>query len=191
MKGEHSENISENKKEGLKYIASAVYKLIKEENGCTYSYICDNIPLPNRRTLHRRIYDVLNVMKAVNLIDSKNKKYFLINSQESINRKREELNKLQDMKTVFEFIVKKNSKDKNDNEDKLFLPFMIIKTEPKAAITCDTNEERSFFTFKSSEKIELVEDLDVLKELYLNENKIQIKKKNTIDAESLFGPYFF
>lgn len=193
MRADYSDNISENKKEGLKFIASSVYKLIKQENGCTYSFICENISLPNRRTLHRRIYDVLNVMKAVNLIDKKDKKYYLVNSQETINRKKEELAKLQDMKTVFQYLVEKNKKnyENNKNSDKLFLPFMIIKTDPKAVINCDTNEERTFFTFKSSEEIELAEDLDVLKELYLNDNKIHIKKNNKFDPENLFGPYFF
>ncbi|KAK6089634.1 hypothetical protein P3W45_001400 [Vairimorpha bombi] len=154
MKNLYSDNNqSENRKDGMKYITSSVYNIIKTGDGVTYNYICENIPLENKKTLHRRIYDVLNVMKA-------------------------------DMKSVFEYLVIRNSQAQDEHKDKLFLPFMIIKTQTNSVIHCDTNEERSFFTFKSSEEIELVEDLDILKELYITENKVSIRRyprKDSLD----------
>jgi hypothetical protein len=185
MKNLYSDNNqSENRKDGMKYITSSVYNIIKTGDGVTYNYICENIPLENKKTLHRRIYDVLNVMKAVQMIDKKGKKYFMNNNQESINKKKEEIAKLQDMKSVFEYLVIRNSQAQDEHKDKLFLPFMIIKTQTNSVIHCDTNEERSFFTFKSSEEIELVEDLDILKELYITENKVSIRRyprKDSLD----------
>lgn len=184
MKNIYSDNQSESKKDGMKYITSSVYNIIKNGNGVTYNNICDNIKLDSKKTLHRRIYDVLNVMKAVQIIDKKAKKYYMNNNQESITKKKEEIAKLNDMKNVFEYLVVRNSQIDDVNKDKLYLPFMIIKTNPDSVIHCDTNEERSFFTFKSSEEIELVEDLDVLKELYLKENKVNLRKyypKDSLD----------
>lgn len=157
---------SENKKEGLKYIAQAVFQLLKENKTCTYSFICKNIVFSNVETLHRRIYDVLNVMKAVGLIDKRGKKYFVVNTQDDINRKKEEVKKLTEMKRVFEFIVNRNSDAKDVHFDRLYLPFMVVSTSRKADIHCETNEERTFFTFKSNKPLKVNEDLDILREIY-------------------------
>ena len=81
---------SESKREGLKYITTMVFEIIKQNEGVTYQYICENISLKNKKTLHRRIYDVLNVMKAVQIIEKKNKKYFLNSNSETISKKKEE-----------------------------------------------------------------------------------------------------
>ncbi|EEQ82450.1 hypothetical protein NCER_100843 [Vairimorpha ceranae BRL01] len=188
MKSLYSDINSDNKKDGMKYITSSVYNIIKNNDGVTYAYICENIQMTSKKTLYRRIYDVLNVMKAVQIIDKKNKKYFMTNSKESINKKKEEICKLQDMKNVFEYLVHKNSNIDNSDKDKLYLPFMIIKTSQDSVIHCDTNEERSFFSFKSSKEIELVEDLEILKELYQAENNVEIN--NITSKESLDSMYF-
>ncbi|WUR03379.1 transcription factor DP1 (TFDP1) [Vairimorpha necatrix] len=184
MKNLYSDIHSENKKDGMKYITNEVYNIIKSNDGVTYTHICENIQLPNKKTLHRRIYDVLNVMKAVQIVDKKNKKFYLTNNQDSINKKKEDLSKLQDMKNIFEYLVNKNRKD--DGSDKLYLPFMIIKTKQDSNVHCDTNEERSFFTFKSSHEIELVEDLEILKELYFIDNSKSIGNNSKEFLDNIF-----
>jgi hypothetical protein len=167
MKGPNSEiTSSENKREGLKYITQAVFQLLQENKTCTYPFICKNVAFPNVETLNRRIYDVLNVMKAVKLIDKKGKRYFLINSQEDVGRKREEMKKLMEMKKVFEFIVNRNSSSRDAHLERLYLPFMVISTGKSAEIHCETNEERTFFFFRSSKPLKVNEDLDVLREIY-------------------------
>lgn len=167
MKCPNSEmNGSESKKEGLKYITQAVFQLLKENRTCTYSFICKNIIFSNVETLNRRIYDVLNVMKAVKLIDKRGKRYFLVNNLEDVNRKKEEVKKLMEMKKVFEFIVDRNSNAKDVHFERLYLPFMVISTSKKADIHCETNEERTFFTFKSNKPLKVNEDLDILREIY-------------------------
>lgn len=159
-------NSSENKKEGLKYITQAVFQLLKENKACTYAFICKNIIFPNVETLNRRIYDVLNVMKAVRLVDKRGKRYFLVSSQDDINKKRDEIRKLMEMKKVFEFIVARNAGAKDIHMERLYLPFMVISTSRKADIHCETNEERTFFTFRSDRPLKVNEDLDILREIY-------------------------
>lgn len=157
---------SENKREGLKQITQAVHQILKENKSCTYSFICKNISFQNVETLNRRIYDVLNVMKAVKLINKRGKKYFLINNQDDIARKKDEINKLKEMKEVFQFIVDRNSRACDVNNERLYLPFMVSSTAKTSEIHCETNEERSFFIFRSSKPLKINEDLDILKEIY-------------------------
>ncbi|KAM0671656.1 putative E2F transcription factor [Ordospora colligata] len=164
---------SENRREGLKYITQAVFQLLKENKACTYQFICKNIVFPNTETLNRRIYDVLNVMKAVGLIDKKGKKYFLVGTEDDTTKKLEEIKKLKEMKKVFKFIVDRNSSSEDTHLERLYLPFMVISTSKKAEIHCETNEERSFFVFKSSKPLKVNEDLDVLSEIYENKHSIE------------------
>ncbi|ADM11625.1 putative E2F/DP transcription factor [Encephalitozoon intestinalis ATCC 50506] len=157
---------SENKREGLKYITQAVFQLLRENRACTYSFICKNIAFPNAETLNRRIYDVLNVMKAVGLVSKKGKRYFIVDHENDANRRREEAKKLMEMKKVFKFIVNRNSSREDTHLERLYLPFMVVSTNKKADIHCETNEERNFFVFKSSKPLKVNEDLDILREIY-------------------------
>lgn len=157
---------SESKREGLKYITQAVFQLLKDNRACTYSFICKNIVFPNTETLNRRIYDVLNVMKAVGLVDKRGKRYFLVDDKDDANKRREEVKKLMEMKKVFNFVVNRNSSTEDTHLERLYLPFMVISTNKKADIHCETNEERSFFAFKSNKPLTVNEDLDILREIY-------------------------
>lgn len=156
---------SETKKEGMKYITQAVFSTLKENKECTYHFICNAISAQNTETANRRIYDILNVMRAVNLIGKKNKSYYIVDTSDDIKKKKSERNKLYDMKEVFKFITTRNELLSNSHSEKLYLPFMIISADKKSEIHCDTNEERSFFNFKSNKPLCILEDLGILKEI--------------------------
>ncbi|KAG5860013.1 putative E2F transcription factor [Encephalitozoon hellem] len=167
---------SESKREGLRYITQAVFQLLRENRACTYSFICKNIVFPNTETLNRRIYDVLNVMKAVGLVSKRGKRYFLVDDACDADRRKEEAKKLMEMKKVFKFIVNRNSTTEDTHLERLYLPFMVVSTSKKADIHCETNEERNFFVFKSTKPLKVNEDLDVLREIY---EKAHSKEKAT------------
>lgn len=154
-----------NKKEGIKSITQSVYAIIKENKECTYQYICSSISAANCETANRRIYDVLNVMRAVNIIGKRKKIYHFIDNVDDIKRKVADKKKLQEMKESFQYITTRNALLYNENEEKLYPPFMIISTDKKSEIHCDTNEERSFFNFKSSKPLKIIDDIGVLKEI--------------------------
>lgn len=156
---------SENKREGMKSITQSVYTFLKENKECTYQSLCSSISAQNNETATRRIYDVLNIMRAVNVIGKKNKTYYLIDNTDDIKAKKEEKKKLLDMKETFQYITTRNELLSNTNSERLYLPFMIISTDNKSEIHCDTNEERSFFSFKSSKPLRVIEDLEVLREI--------------------------
>lgn len=168
---------SEAKKEGLKYIAQAVYAVVRESRECTYQFICQNVVVPNSETAHRRIYDVLNVMRAVHVVGKRGKTYFLIDNTDDIRKKRNERNKLHDMKETFLYITTRNALMTGIDSERLYLPFMVISTEKKSEIHCDTNEERSFFNFRSNKPLKVVEDLKILKEIR-EQSKAEAKEQS-------------
>lgn len=156
---------SEGKKEGMKFITQSVFSILKEHKECTYQFLCSSISTQNSDTTNRRIYDVLNVMRAVNVIGKKSKVYFLIDNTDDIARKMNEKKKLIDMKEIFQYITTRNELLSNTQSERLYLPFLIISTDKKSEIHCDTNEERSFFNFKSNKPLRVIEDIGVLKEI--------------------------
>lgn len=155
------------RKEGLKYISQAVYAIIKEHKECTYQFICQRITAHNTETANRRIYDVLNVMRAVKVIGKRGKTYYLIDNSDDIRRKRAERNKLRDMKETFLYITARNELMGNAEreEEKLYLPFIVVSTDDKADLHCDTNDEHTYFNFKSNRPLKVYEDLAILKEI--------------------------
>ena len=159
----------------MKHIAQAVHAILRENRECTYQFICQSISAQNNETATRRIYDVLNVMRAVNLVGKKGKLYFLLNNSDNLKRKKAEIKKLEEMVDTFKFITTRNELMAPSASEKLYLPFMIISTEKKSEIHCDTNEERTFFNFRSNRPLKVLEDLDVLKEIR-NQSREDAKK---------------
>ncbi|KAI4291389.1 hypothetical protein PAPHI01_0663 [Pancytospora philotis] len=166
------------KKEGLKYITQTVNAIMKEHKECTYQFICQNVVTSNTETANRRIYDVLNVMRAVKLIGKRKKLYYLTDNSDSIKRKRLERNRLLEMRDSFLYITTRNELMGNSGCERLYLPFMIIAAEKKSEITCDTNDEHSFFHFKSNKPMRVYDDLEILKRIR-EKGKAGSKEKTT------------
>lgn len=175
---------SEAKKEGMKFITQSVYSILKEAKECTYQFICSSISTHNSDTANRRIYDVLNVMRAINIVGRKGKLYFLIDNTDDIKRKINEKKKLTDMKETFQYITTRNELLSNTHSERLYLPFMIISTEKRSEIHCDTNEERSFFNFNSNKPLRVIEDLGVLREIREQSKEDAKKQSKTLSFDS-------
>ncbi|KAI5169860.1 hypothetical protein PAEPH01_1051 [Pancytospora epiphaga] len=174
------------KKEGLKYIAQTVYAILREQKECTYQFICQNVTVQNTETANRRIYDVLNVMRAVKVIGKKGKIYYLINNNDDIRRKRAERNKLKDMKETFLYIIARNELMGNSEreEEKLYLPFIVVSTDDKADLHCDTNDNHTYFNFKSNRPLKVYEDLAILKEIREQSNAEAKEQSATLSLDS-------
>jgi len=175
---------SEAKKEGMKFITQSVFSILKEHKECTYQFLCTSISTQNIETTNRRIYDVLNVMRAVNVIGKRNKVYFLADDTDDIAKKINEKKKLLDMKETFQYITTRNELLSNIHSERLYLPFMIISTDKKSEIHCDTNEERSFFNFKSNRPLRVIEDLGVLREIREQSKEDAVRHSKTLSFDA-------
>ncbi|KRH92301.1 E2F-like protein [Pseudoloma neurophilia] len=190
---------SETRKEGLKEISVSIHNLLLIKKNMTYKEILDNINTSNANTLRRRVYDVLSVMRALNMITKDKRMYSLIGRNPIsekrivISEKKKQITDLKHLKEVFEFIVKKNAyRSFKISDDKFFLPFMVVVIERDSNVHCETNEERSCFKFRSEKPIKLVEDLEILKELHkLNFSPIQNNSMDSLEKfKESFGTVF-
>lgn len=192
---------SDTRREGLKQISISIQNLLLNNKDLTYKEILENIISSNPNTLRRRVYDVLSVMKALNLIIKEKKVYNLVNrnllaeKKAIIEEKKRQLEEIKNLKNVFKFIVKKNEKniEYKEYDKKFYLPFIVIVLEKESKAHCETNEERSCFKFTSNKPIKLIEDVDILKELYkLNNDNLNVEN-NADDIEKFkdrFGGLF-
>lgn len=167
---------------GLKYITNKVYEFLQEKGPLAYGDIKEQLHTKNTETKIRRIYDVLNVLRAVNLVGKRGKQYYIMDAKEDLIKKIEERDKLKRMVEAFEFITSKNKNVPHiDPEDKLYLPFMVITAEADAKVHCDTNEENDYYMFKCDKPLTIYEDLDVLDMLQYAEKRRKAKRMEFLE----------
>lgn len=174
---------SETEGEGLRYISSSVQQLLTRNKVMSYSELLLSINVKNKSTLKRRLYDVLSVMRALNLVKKQDKKYFMtaythiIEMRERIDEKKQKLNDLNEIKDALVYLVNRNSNI--DTDVNIFrLPFLIVMAKKSSNIHCETDEERKFFRFKCTSKMVIMDDLKVLK--LIHENKENSKPQSQI-----------
>ncbi len=109
-----SENTT-NRKEGIKFIAQSVYGALKQRKECTYQEVVDSVCTKNNETKVRRVYDVLNVLRAINVVEKRDKTFTLVDTKDDLRRKRQERDKLKKMKEAFLFITERNQKMQNNS----------------------------------------------------------------------------
>lgn len=181
-------------KEGLRSITTQVNQTMNRERRLTYENILKSVSAQNSNTLKRRVYDVLSVMRALNLIEKGGKQYVLVDQRKNINRrlniKKKELNELTALTMGLKDLIDKNKRKMYDI-DKLYMPFIVVYTDKSTKVDCEITEEGDFFKIISREKIEVLNDLDVVKNLYLENQEISsIEKSERLffdDLNDLFG----
>ncbi|KAG0439110.1 Transcription factor dpl-1 [Dictyocoela muelleri] len=105
---------SETQGEGLKFIASSVQKVLMAKKVVSYDELLSNINAKNRSTLRRRVYDVLSVMRALNIVKKEDKHYVVsahthvVELNDRINEKRRRLDDLVGIKTALMYLIKRN-----------------------------------------------------------------------------------
>ncbi|KAK1348216.1 transcription factor DP [Hamiltosporidium tvaerminnensis] len=185
-----SDTFSETKKQGLKHITKSVLNMLESSNGITYTEILRSTSATNSNTLKRRIYDVLSVMRSINIITKTNRRYHIsgrdvtTETKMKIEKKKEDVKRMEEMIKAFEFLINKNTGN-HTNCEKLYLPFMIVFTDRDSQVQCETNEEKTFFKFKSDKNIQMMDDLAVIKEIQNYTGKSS-GKKNT-DVNDIFS----
>merc|ERR1712080_442176 len=169
-------NNEDSKKEGLKSITETVFDLFCKNKILTYPEICESVDVKNSNTLRRRVYDILSVLRALEHITKEKKNYVLIKQkledeiQEDIAKKESKIKDLIENKRLIKYIVKRNKNRVNSEEEKLRLPFIIIACEYESNIRCETDEDRSYYEFKSNQPIKLLYDMNVIRDIE-NTNK--------------------
>ncbi|KAI5166498.1 transcription factor Dp-1 [Nematocida sp. ERTm5] len=144
------------------------------------------------KNVKRRVYDALNVMCAVNLIKKEKKMAYLTDDQlcsceeevekrlatlgqsivstpklkERVEEKKRVLEETIKRKELLLRLIRRNSEREIEEKEKLHLPFILISTQKKSRIDCETNDKRSYFKFIFTSPYKIYEDVHILKQIF-------------------------
>lgn len=149
-----------------------IYEIVKRERKCTYNVICSQLRLLSEKTTRRRIYDVLNIMRSLNMVSKNKRTYFLVTEEsfdlQSVYKKKlEEIGKIREVKEIFQKLVERNELTKSYGSEILHLPFIIIATDKNAEIHIETNEDRTFFNFKCNKELKITDDIEIIRAMFV------------------------
>lgn len=172
-----------NRRDGLKQISASVHSILLNRKSATYQEICSGIRTSNANTLRRRVYDVLSVMRSLNMVVKTKRCYCLVQrnvlseKRMMVEEKKRQLEDIQHSKDVFEHIIMKNIfRGQGSFLKRVYFPFTIVVLEMNSDVHCETNEERTYFRFRSNSPIKLTDDNEILKEIYKCCDESEIKK---------------
>ncbi|VBB29452.1 unnamed protein product [Acanthocheilonema viteae] len=142
------------------------------------------------KNIRRRVYDALNVLMAMNIIEKEKKEIRWVGlptssvqecrkleeekakRQERIRHKSDQLQELIIQLVAYKTLVEKNRELERDNgrpmEDSiLYLPFIIVNTAKKTFIDCAISHDKTEYLFNFDQPFEIHDDIEVLKRLGL------------------------
>uniref|UniRef100_A0AC34F8Q0 Transcription factor Dp-1 n=1 Tax=Panagrolaimus sp. ES5 TaxID=591445 RepID=A0AC34F8Q0_9BILA len=191
------------KSRGLRYFSSKVCEKVREKGRTNYNEVADELVADffdayetppqsfekqqyDMKNIRRRIYDAINVLTAMNIIEKEKKEIRWIGlptssdqeckkfeeekelRQESIRKKTEQLQELVIQLVAFKSLVQRNRENEKANgrpeESKLlYLPFVAVSTNPDTIIDCSIAKDKTEFLFKLNQPFELFDDIEILK----------------------------
>lgn len=137
--------------------------------------------------MRRRVYDALNVLMALGIIDKENKdiqwrglptstqhdmdvlKVEIEERKRSINHKRRILEELTTQRIAMKQLIQRNTGKQNSNDSRIKLPFIAISTSNSTLIHCEMSENRDDLFFNFNAPFEIVDDIEVLKRLKMHQ----------------------
>jgi hypothetical protein len=180
---------------GLRHFSVMVCKKVEEKGTTTYNEVADELVTKvveerrkedpdgkfDEKNIRRRVYDALNVLMAMEII-TKDKKEITWRGlpsnrpgmdeleqerdfrENQLETKREALRELLAQQVCFRNLVEHNS-TREDVEEKIPLPFIIVNTHNSAVIQCEMSEDRTDVMFDFSMPFEINDDNTILKRM--------------------------
>lgn len=180
-----------------------------------------NSPLADQydqKNIRRRVYDALNVLMAMNIISKEKKEIRWIglptNSLQECQQLEKEVHRKstsirEKEKQFYELIMSqiafKSLAQRNKEAEKLHgppgpnsfiqLPFIVVNTNKKTVINCSISNDKMEYVFQFSDKFEISDDLEILKQIGMLHgldngkcSKEDLERIKTLIPESLW-PY--
>ncbi|KAL3091640.1 hypothetical protein niasHT_024222 [Heterodera trifolii] len=198
---------STDKTRGLRHFAHKVCEKVKQKVQTNYNEVAeelvneyfDNIAeVPSdpeklqydTRNIRRRVYDALNVLMAMNIIEKEKKEIRWVGlptsslaecrrleeekaqRQERIRQKTEQLQELIVQLVSYKSLVQRNRESERVNgrpldSTILYLPYIIVSTNKKTNVECAVAPDKSEYLFNFDRPFEIHDDIEVLKRLGL------------------------
>ncbi|VDM39449.1 unnamed protein product [Toxocara canis] len=195
------------KSKGLRHFSTKVCEKVKEKGHTNYNEVADELVAEyfdslshppgdsekqqyDMKNIRRRVYDALNVLMAMNIIEKEKKEIRWVGlptsslqecrrledekekRHERIRQKAEQLQELIIQLVAYKSLVGRN-REKERTEGRpaentvLYLPYIVVNTEKKTMIDCAISHDKSEYLFNFDQPFEIHDDIEVLKRLGL------------------------
>lgn len=198
---------STDKTRGLRHFAHKVCEKVKEKGQTNYNEVADELVTeyfdqlvdvpqdPEKyqydvRNIRRRVYDALNVLMAMNIIEKEKKEIRWVGlptsslaecrrleeekmqRQERIRQKTEQLQELIVQLVAYKSLVQRNRERERlqgrpPNSAILYLPYIIVSASKKTMVECAIAPDKTEYWFNFDSPFEIHDDIEVLKRLGL------------------------
>jgi len=196
---------------GLRHFSKKVCDKVKAKKTTTYNEVADELVKEltqaselsggrvDSKNIRRRVYDALNVLMAMNIIEKEKKeirwrglpttdvKRELESLQqekqqriERIQKKKEYLFELDTQKLLYKNLIERNCRSQQTDDDRIYLPFIIIHTKKQTTIECEMSEDRTEYFFDFSLPFSIHDDNEILKRMGLSD-PAYVERLNTVD----------
>ncbi|CAD5229020.1 unnamed protein product [Bursaphelenchus okinawaensis] len=195
------------KSRGLRHFSSRVCEKVKEKVQTNYNEVADELvseyfeslayppashdkQVYDSKNIRRRVYDALNVLMAMNIIEKEKKEIRWVGlptssiaerrrlEEEKAKRKERIKQKTEQMKEyIVQLVAYKSLVNRNREQERksgrpseqsiLYLPFIIINTERKTYIDCAISQDKTEYAMTFDRPFEIHDDIEVLKRLGL------------------------
>lgn len=132
-------------------------------------------------------------MRALNLIEKGDKQYTIVDQRKNINRRlninKNRLDEITALTNGLKELICRN-RSNSHSVDKLYMPFIVLYTDKSTKVDCEITEEGDFFKVTSREKIEVLNDLDVVREMFIDRGYRGVERSERLffdDLNDLFG----
>ncbi|GMT33484.1 hypothetical protein PFISCL1PPCAC_24781 [Pristionchus fissidentatus] len=193
------------KSKGLRHFSTKVCEKVKEKGRTNYNEVADelvseyfdSLSMPmsdgdkqsyDMKNIRRRVYDALNVLMAMNIIEKEKKEIRWVGlptssvqecrrleeekarRSERIKEKTDSLFDLVMQLVAYKSLVERN-RDRERSEGRpadnsiLFLPFVVVNTDKRTVVECSISPEKTEYVFSFDHPFEIQDDIEVLKRL--------------------------
>eukprot|EP00026_Physarum_polycephalum_P012815 Phypoly_transcript_13149.p1 GENE.Phypoly_transcript_13149~~Phypoly_transcript_13149.p1 ORF type:complete len:269 (+),score=52.80 Phypoly_transcript_13149:227-1033(+) len=185
---------------GLRHFSLKVCQKVETKRTTSYNEVADELvgeiqanseqvvtPV-EQKNIRRRVYDVLNVLMAMNIISKDKKEIHWIGLPseskkphdeykkekqqrlERIKKKKENLAELMAQQVSYRNLLARNNKPDyaaTPMKNRIYLPFIVVNTKSQTVINCEVAHDRTKYFFNFSNPFEIYDDNEVLKRMGL------------------------
>ncbi|XP_003382748.1 PREDICTED: transcription factor Dp-2-like [Amphimedon queenslandica] len=196
---------SEKQSKGLRHFSQLVCEKVREKGRTTYNEVADELVKEfgeaerrsgqdgqiDQKNIRRRVYDALNVLMAMNIINKEKKDIHWIGlptnsvqecehiqmelsqQEERISKKTSELHDLVLQILTLKNLIKRNrdkaaAGESPSQNSAIGLPFILVNTNKNTTIDCSISSDKSEYVFTFDNTFELHQDVDILNKMDLD-----------------------
>ncbi|XP_049848933.1 transcription factor Dp-1-like, partial [Schistocerca gregaria] len=199
-----SETVKGGSGRGLRQLTRRVCEKVKSKRTTSYYEVANELVADilgsnvsnhfDEKNVRRRVYDALNVLMAVNIIDKNKKEVRWIGlpdateeielltkkkeeQEDLINKKKEQIHDLEAQCRLYEGLIARNMHAEFQQQgadpdqqitlltQRITLPFIIIHTKSKAKIDCYMNENHTYYAFDFSLPFSICHEYEIVKSM--------------------------